>query len=64
MVRTTANGQPAVAVYSRGQDGTYQPHAVQVITMTARAISRIVSFNDAGLFPAFGLPTSLPAAAC
>jgi RNA polymerase sigma-70 factor (ECF subfamily) len=64
MVRIAANGQPAVAVYARRQDGTYQPHAVQVITMTEAVISRIVSFNDGGLFPAFGLPTSLPAGAC
>jgi RNA polymerase sigma-70 factor (ECF subfamily) len=62
MVRTTANGQPAVAAYVRAHDGVYHAHAVQVLTITHTGISRIVSFNDSGLFAAFGLPAILGAA--
>jgi RNA polymerase sigma-70 factor (ECF subfamily) len=60
MIRVIANDQPAVAVYWREADGTYHAHAVQVLAITATGISRIVSFNDPGLFPAFALPTTLP----
>ncbi|MCO6006393.1 sigma-70 family RNA polymerase sigma factor [Actinoallomurus purpureus] len=62
MVRITANGQPAAAVYWRADDGVHRAHAVQVLTITDTGISRIVSFNDPGLFAAFGLPVSLDAA--
>jgi len=51
-----ANGQPAFAAYSLDAAGAYEPHAIQVLTVTASGISRIVSFNDGGLFPVFGLP--------
>jgi RNA polymerase sigma-70 factor (ECF subfamily) len=55
MLRITANGQPAVAAYWRDNDGFYRPHALQVLTITLTGVSRIVSFNDSELFPAFGL---------
>jgi len=51
-----ANGQPALAAYMRNVTGELEAHAIQVLTVTRGGISRIVSFNDAGLFPAFGLP--------
>jgi RNA polymerase sigma-70 factor (ECF subfamily) len=51
-----ANGQPAFAAYERGAAGRHEPHAIQVLTVTAEGISRIVSFNDGGLLAAFGLP--------
>ena len=56
LVPVTANGQPAFAVYERGPDGTFRAHAIQVLTVTATGIARIVAFADPGLFPAFGLP--------
>jgi RNA polymerase sigma-70 factor, ECF subfamily len=56
LVPVTANGQPAFAVYQREPDGTFRAHAIQVLTVTATGISRIVAFADPGLFPAFGLP--------
>ncbi|MDA0632687.1 sigma-70 family RNA polymerase sigma factor [Nonomuraea sp. MCN248] len=59
MVRVTANRQPAVAAYRRGHDGVHRAHAVQVLTVTGTGISRIVSFNDPGLFAAFGLAATL-----
>ncbi|WP_460352103.1 sigma-70 family RNA polymerase sigma factor [Actinoallomurus acanthiterrae] len=62
MVRVTANGQPAAAVYRRADDGAYQAHAVQVLTITDMRISRIISFNDPGLFGSFGLPVTLDGA--
>jgi RNA polymerase sigma-70 factor, ECF subfamily len=55
MLPITANGQPAVAAYRRDDDGCHRPHAVQVLTVTPVGISRVVSFNDPGLFPAFEL---------
>jgi RNA polymerase sigma-70 factor (ECF subfamily) len=59
MVPTLANGQPAVAVYWRADDGSYRPHALQVLTVTAAGISHVVSFNDPRLFPAFALADEL-----
>ena len=52
----TANGQPAFAFYARDTAGVHRPHALHVLTLTTAGISRIVSFQDPGLFPLFGLP--------
>jgi RNA polymerase sigma-70 factor (ECF subfamily) len=60
MVRVTANGQPAFAVYQRQPGGTYHAHAVQVLTVTVQGIARIVAFADPGLFGSFGLPLEHP----
>jgi RNA polymerase sigma-70 factor (ECF subfamily) len=54
MARAAANGQPAFAAYLRGTDGVHRAHAIQVLTLSGGRLSRIVSFNDAGLFPVFG----------
>jgi RNA polymerase sigma-70 factor (ECF subfamily) len=56
MVPTTANGQPALAVYEQDSDDGYHAHGVQVLTVTESGIARIVVFLDPGLFPKFGLP--------
>jgi RNA polymerase sigma-70 factor (ECF subfamily) len=58
MVPVAANGQPGFACYLRGQ-----AHAIQVLTLTDAGIARIVTFQQAALFPAFGLPPVLPGAA-
>jgi RNA polymerase sigma-70 factor, ECF subfamily len=63
LVPVVANGQPAFGVYQRESGGTYQAHAVQVLTVTTRGIARIVSFVDPGLFASFGLPREYGAAA-
>jgi RNA polymerase sigma-70 factor (ECF subfamily) len=55
LVATSANGQPAFAVYARGHDGAYQPHALHVLTLAPQGVSRIVAFHGSGLFPLFGL---------
>src|SRR5215468_11628223 len=56
LVPVMANGQPAFAVYRRGTGGVYLAHAVQVLTVTASGVARIVAFTDPGLFTLFGLP--------
>ena len=61
MVPTAANGQPAFAAYLRDDDGGYRAHGICVLTLTGTGLSRIVSFNDPGLFPVFGFPSWRPA---
>jgi RNA polymerase sigma-70 factor, ECF subfamily len=56
LVPVTANGQPAFAVYQRDGRGIYQAHALEVLTLTAGGIARIVAFADPARFPSFGLP--------
>lgn len=54
MVRTGANGQPALAAHVRGGDGPYL-HTLQVFTVTAAGISHNVVFQDQDVFATFGL---------
>lgn len=54
MVPIAANGQPGFAFYLRGH-----AQSLQVLTVTPEGISHVVSYHDAALFEAFGLPTSL-----
>jgi len=61
LVPVTANGQPGFAVYEREQDGAFRAHAIQVLTLTGPAITRIVAFADPALFARFGQPARLPA---
>jgi RNA polymerase sigma-70 factor, ECF subfamily len=56
LVRVMANGQTAFAVYEREPGGAYQAHAVLVPTITRTGITRIVAFQDSGLFGSFGVP--------
>ena len=60
-IQTSANGQPALAVYQRACDGVHRAHVVQVLTCTTAGVARIVAFRNPGLFAAFGLPPELPA---
>jgi RNA polymerase sigma-70 factor (ECF subfamily) len=59
LIPVAANSQPGVAAYARGEDGVLHAHAIQVLAVRSAGISRIVSFNDASLFPFFGLPATL-----
>ena len=61
MLPASANGQPAVAAYYRGSDGTYLPYGIVVLTVTAEGISRITAFGDPQLVTAFGFPAVPPA---
>jgi RNA polymerase sigma-70 factor (ECF subfamily) len=63
MIPVAANGQPALAAYIRGDDGGYRAHSICVLTIAASRVTRVTSFNDPGLFAAFDLPQTVPAAA-
>jgi RNA polymerase sigma-70 factor (ECF subfamily) len=51
---TRANGQPAVVIRKRGDDGGHHPYGAQVLTLDGARVARITSFNDPGLVPLFG----------
>ena len=40
----------------------HHPHALHALTLTKAGISAIVSFQDPGLFPLFGLPPAVSGA--
>jgi RNA polymerase sigma-70 factor (ECF subfamily) len=61
LVQTEANGQPAFALYMRGDDGIHRAFHLQVLTLTASGVAHVAAFFDVGLFAAFGLPETLPA---
>jgi RNA polymerase sigma-70 factor (ECF subfamily) len=63
MIPVAANGQPALAAYLRDQHGGYRAHSICVLTIAASRVARVTSFNDPGLFAAFGLPQTALAAA-
>jgi RNA polymerase sigma-70 factor (ECF subfamily) len=56
LVETSANGQPAFALYLHGRDGLYHAHSIKVLTVTTTGIARVLAFHRPALFPAFGLP--------
>jgi RNA polymerase sigma-70 factor, ECF subfamily len=56
---TRANGQPALALYSRRDGHAYQFRQVQVLTMTETGIAQIDGFHADGLYAQFGLPAVL-----
>ncbi|NUR29440.1 MAG: sigma-70 family RNA polymerase sigma factor [Catenulispora sp.] len=62
-VPTGVNLQPGFAAYEREADGVYRAHGIHGVTVTRTGISRIDAFLDPELFPVFGLPMTLPAAA-
>ena len=59
MVTTAANGQPAAAGYLAGTGRTLARARDPRADRDLIGISHIVSFNDPGLFAAFGLPAVL-----
>ncbi len=61
MLPTTANGQPAVGAYCRGDQDTYEAHTLQVFSLTPAGISHNVVFQDPHLFELFDLPPKLDA---
>ncbi|MFG1645153.1 RNA polymerase subunit sigma-70 [Amycolatopsis sp. NPDC049252] len=60
MSSTTANGQPAAAVYHRDDSGGYHPHGIVVLAPTSTGISRVVEFHDPALVVLFGPPPGSP----
>lgn len=60
MLRTRANGQPAVAMYVRGEDDVLRAHSLQVLTVEKGLLARITAFLEpADLLDRFGLPEEL-----
>ncbi len=56
---TSANGQPAVAMYlRRSGDSVYRAFALDVLRIANGLVAEITAFED-GVFPAFDLPTTL-----
>jgi ketosteroid isomerase-like protein len=56
IVRTSANGQPAIALYTGSHEGERRPHALHVLTLAAQGISRVVAFQDITAARHFELP--------
>ncbi|SCK56678.1 sigma-70 family RNA polymerase sigma factor [Streptomyces sp. WMMB 322] len=63
MIPTSANGQPAFALYSRHEGGDYKPFHLQVLEIEDGHVAHVGAFFDDRLFPLFGLPESVPAEA-
>jgi RNA polymerase sigma-70 factor, ECF subfamily len=59
LVPTSANRQPALAAYSRGDDGKHRPYGLMVLQIENDLISGIVGFPDPWLFEQCGLPFEL-----
>lgn len=61
LLRITANGGPAVAVYRRATpSAAYEPGGITLLALRDGQISRITRFGSPALFPRFGLPAQPP----
>jgi RNA polymerase sigma-70 factor (ECF subfamily) len=60
VIRTTANGQPAVALYPATADGQHRLHALHVLTLASDGVGGIVAFMDIDTLRRFDLPQKLP----
>jgi RNA polymerase sigma-70 factor, ECF subfamily len=58
-VPTSANRQPALGAYSRGDDGEHRPYGLMVLQIEGGRIAGIVGFADPWLFERCGLPSEL-----
>jgi RNA polymerase sigma-70 factor (ECF subfamily) len=61
LIPTLANGQPAFGIYMRGEDGSYTPFNLPVLTIGPAGVTHVTCFFDPDVFAMFGLPASLPA---
>lgn len=59
MFPTRANGQPAVAAYTRALDGQYVPYGIVVLAAGNDGITAITAFGEPSLITAFGFPAVL-----
>ncbi|HET9871976.1 MAG TPA: sigma-70 family RNA polymerase sigma factor [Propionibacteriaceae bacterium] len=59
LVPTSANGQPAFAVYMRDPDGVHRAFQIQQLTISGRSVSHVMATFDLRLFETFGLPDQL-----
>ncbi|MFI7466961.1 sigma-70 family RNA polymerase sigma factor [Nonomuraea sp. NPDC049646] len=60
LAAVTANGQPGFAAFRRAGD-RYEPHTLQIFTVTAGGISRNSVFQGTEIFAAFGLAAGFDA---
>lgn len=58
VIRTSANGQPAIALYVGPLGGQRRLHSLHVLTLAAQGISRVVAFQDIAAARHFDLPAS------
>lgn len=58
VVRTSANGQLAVALYTGSRDGKRRLHSLHVLTIAAHGVSRVVAFQDIAAVRRFDLPAN------
>jgi RNA polymerase sigma-70 factor (ECF subfamily) len=59
-IRTTANGQPAAALYMLNRDtGKHEAFQLHVLDVKPDGVSHVVAFLDTALFEKFGLPAAL-----
>lgn len=61
LLRTRANGSPAVAVYMQGAGGVHRAFQLQHLTVTAEGVRAVTAWFDTTLFVRFGLPEVLGA---
>ena len=59
VIRTSANGQPAVALYPPTADGQHRLHALHVLTIASQGVGRVVAFMDIDALRRFDLPQEL-----
>jgi RNA polymerase sigma-70 factor (ECF subfamily) len=59
LLPTWANRQPALAAYSRGDDGKHRPYGLMVLQIEDERIAEILGFPDPWLFEQCGLPPEL-----
>ena len=60
LVRTGANGQPAVAAYMPAPHGGHRGYVLMVFDLSGTRIRSITGFQDPRLMSAFALPATLP----
>jgi RNA polymerase sigma-70 factor, ECF subfamily len=60
LIPTTANGQPAAAMYMISREtGGHDPFQLHVLDIAPGGVSHVVAFLDTSVFPKFGLPARL-----
>jgi len=59
MIPTTANDQPAAAVYRRDAGGALRAHGIVLLSATEAGVSRVVEFHDPSLVGLFGFSSVL-----
>lgn len=59
ILRTTANGQPVLAVYLRDAENVHRAFHLQQLTLTAAGVTHVACYFDTALFRSFGLPADL-----